>query len=176
MADLLFALYWSYFKVGLFSYGGGYAMIPIMESEIIIRHGWLTRVEFVDIIAVAEMTPGPIAVNSATFVGFRLAGITGSLIATLGIITPSLLILLLLSSYLMKLVKSPGADRAIRGMRPAVIALLLLAAFSLGQTALVDRRTTLITAGLLAASLPKKSNPLYIIAAGALLGLIFYPY
>ena len=86
---VLLNLFWSYFKIGLFSFGGGYAMIPLMELEIISRHGWLTAAEFADIIAIAETTPGPIAINSATYVGFRMAGIIGSIVATLGVVSPS---------------------------------------------------------------------------------------
>jgi chromate transporter len=83
----------TFFKIGLFSFGGGYAMIPMIEREI-ESHGWLSPAEFIDIIAIAEMTPGPIAVNSATFVGFKTAGILGGLFATLGVALPSLLLIL----------------------------------------------------------------------------------
>ena len=78
--SLLLTLYWIFFKIGLFTFGGGYAMLPLMEAEIIARQGWLTHPEFIDIIAVAEATPGPVAINSATYVGFQVAGIPGSLL------------------------------------------------------------------------------------------------
>ncbi len=176
MAAVLLSLYWTFTKIGLFTIGGGYAMIPLMEAEIINRHGWLTAAEFLDIMAVAEMTPGPVAVNAATFIGYRLAGLPGSLLATLGVITPSLVILLLLSRFLMGFIQDPRAERFIKGLRPALIALIFLAAYTLGQAALVNLTTVLIFAGLLAFSLLRKANPLYLIGLGALLGLIFYPY
>jgi chromate transporter len=176
MAALLLSLYWTFLKVGLFTIGGGYAMIPLMEAEIIARHGWLSPAEFLDIIAVAEMTPGPVSINAATFVGYRLAGVGGSLLATLGMVTPSLVLLLLLSRVLMRLIRDPRSERFLEGLRPALIALILLAAFNLGRAAIVDTATALIAAGVLAAGILRKLNPLYLIAAGALLGLILFPY
>lgn len=176
MAEILFALYWSFLKVGLFTIGGGYAMIPLMEAEIINVHGWLSPAEFLDIIAVAEMTPGPISINAATFIGYTMAGVTGSLIATLGVITPSLVLLLLLSRILIKLIQNPGADSFLNGLRSALVALILLASFNLGQTAVIDLSTALIFAVLLIASLLRQVSPLYFIAAGAVLGLLLFPY
>ncbi len=173
---LLLSLYWTFTKIGLFTIGGGYAMIPLMEAEMINRSGWLTAAEFLDIVAVAEMTPGPVAVNAATFIGYRLAGVPGSLLATLGVITPSLVILLLLGRFLMGVIQNPRSERFFKGLRPALIALILTAAFSLGQEALVDLATILIFAGLLLLSLVRRVNPLYLIGLGALLGLILYPY
>lgn len=176
MAEILFALYWSFLKVGLFTIGGGYAMIPLMEAEIINVHGWLSPAEFLDIIAIAEMTPGPISINAATFIGYTLAGITGSLIATLGVITPSLVLLLLLSRVLIKLIQNPGAESFLNGLRSALVALILVASFNLGQTAVIDLYTALIFAVLLIASLLRQVSPLYFIAAGAVLGLLLFPY
>lgn len=176
MPALLLSLYWTFIKIGLFTIGGGYAMIPLMEAEIINRHAWLTAAEFLAIVAVAEMTPGPVAVNTATFIGYRLAGLPGSLLATLGVITPSLVILLLFSRFLMNFIQDPRVERFLKGLRPALIALILLAAYTLGQAALVNLTTVLIFGGLLTFSLLRKANPLYLIGLGALLGLIFYPY
>jgi chromate transporter len=176
MAALLLLLYWTFLKIGLFTIGGGYAMIPLMEAEIIARQGWLTAPEFLDIIAVAEMTPGPVSINAATFVGYRLAGIGGSLLATLGVVTPSLVLLLLLSRFLMRFIRDPRAERFLKGLRPALIALIMLAAYNLGRAALVDTTTIAIAAAVLVVSILRKPNPLYLIGAGALLGLIFFPY
>jgi chromate transporter len=176
MLNILLELYWTFFKIGVFTFGGGYVMIPLLEAEVIGRLRWLTATEFIDIIAVAEMTPGPVAINSATYVGFKLAGIPGALLATLGVVTPSLVILLLISRWLMKLLQNPRAEHLLSGLRPALIALILLAAFSLGDSALVDLPTIAIGVLMLAAAVLRKTNPLYLIAAGAVLGLIFYPY
>ncbi len=176
MIAVLFSLYWSFLKVGLFTIGGGYAMIPLMEAEVINVHGWLSASEFLDIIAVAEMTPGPISINAATFIGYTVGGVAGSLIASLGVITPSLVLLLLLSRVLISVIQNPGAQNFIKGLRSALIALILLASFTLGQTAIIDIPTALIFAFILVASLLRQLNPLYFIAAGALLGLILFQY
>ena len=176
MVPVMLSLYWSFFKVGLFTIGGGYAMIPLMEAEVIDTHGWLSAAEFLDIIAVAEMTPGPISINAATFIGYRMAGVAGSLITTLGVITPSLVLLLLLSKILFGLIQKPQAESFLNGLRSALVALILLAAYSLGQAAMIDISTIAIFILLLAASLIKQISPLYYIAAGAILGLIFFPY
>ncbi len=151
-------------------------MIPLMEAEIIVRHGWLTPVEFIDIIAIAETTPGPIAINAATYVGFRLAGIIGSITATLGVIAPSLLILLVAGRFLMDAVKKPCMENITQGLRLAIIVLILLAALSLGRVGLVDRTTYGIATALFLGSVFFKINPFYLLAVGAILGLIFYPY
>jgi len=176
MITVLISLYWSFLKVGLFTIGGGYAMIPLMEAEVINVHGWLSAAEFLDIIAVAEMTPGPISINAATFIGYTKAGVVGSLVATLGVITPSLVLLLLLSRILIKLIQNPGAEIFLKGLRSALVALILLASFTLGQTAIIDLPTALIFAALLIASLLRSISPLYFIAAGGLLGLLLFPY
>lgn len=176
MTLLLLNLYWSFLKVGLFTIGGGYAMIPLMEAEVIRVHGWLGPAEFLDIIAVAEMTPGPISINAATFIGYNMAGIKGSLIATLGVITPSLIIFLLLSHFLIRLIQKPGAANFISGLRSALIALILLASYTLGQTAIVDYKTAAIFTLILVVSLLRQVNPIFFVALGAFLGLLVFPY
>jgi chromate transporter len=176
MAAVLLSLFWSFLKVGLFTIGGGYAMIPLMEAEVITEHGWLSAAEFLDIIAVAEMTPGPISINAATFIGYTMAGVAGSLIATLGVITPSLILLLLLSGFLFRLIQDERAESFISGLRSALIALILLASFTLGQTAIIDLPTALIFVTLLTASVLRPVSPLYFIGAGTVLGLLMFPY
>ncbi len=150
-------------------------MFPLIEAEV-IRRGWLTIPEFIDIVAVAEMTPGTIAVNSATFIGYRIAGFPGSLVATLGVITPSLILLLLLGHLLMKLQDNRHSESILNGLRPAFIALIAMAAFFIGETALIDLPTIMIFGALFVLSLLRKISPFYILAAGALLGLLLYPF
>lgn len=176
MAALL-SLYGVFLKIGLFTIGGGYAMIPLMERELIAGHSWLTAAEFIDIIAIAEVTPGPLAINAATFIGYRLAGTGGALLATLGVVTPSLVILLLWGPFLARAILDPRAERFLKGLRPALIALISLAVITLGRAALIDPATAFVAAAIFAATVifPRLS-PLYLIAAGALLGLLFYPY
>ena len=117
-------LFWSFLQVGLFSIGGGYAAMPLIESQVVQGHGWLTMNEFTDLITITEMTPGPIAVNSATFVGIRIAGIGGALVATLGCITPSLIIVSVLAKIYYKYKGAKALDSVLACLRPAVVALI----------------------------------------------------
>lgn len=117
-------LFWSFLQVGLFSIGGGYAAMPLIESQVVQGHGWLTMNEFTDLITIAEMTPGPIAVNSATFVGIRIAGVGGALVATLGCIAPSLVIVSILAKVYYKYKGAKSLDSVLACLRPAVVALI----------------------------------------------------
>lgn len=117
-------LFWSFLKVGLFSIGGGYAAMPLIQSQVVEYHGWLTMKEFTDLITIAEMTPGPIAVNSATFVGIRIAGIGGAVVATLGCITPSLIIVSVLAKLYYKYKNMRLMQSVLTSLRPAVVALI----------------------------------------------------
>src|SRR5690606_18104282 len=119
-------LFITFFKIGIFSFGGGYAMIPFIEKEIQAPN-WLTSAEFVDIIAIAEMTPGPVSINSATFVGFKTAGFFGGLSATLGVAMPSLLLILLISQFFFKYREHPVNKAIFYGIRPVVAGLILSA-------------------------------------------------
>jgi chromate transporter len=131
-------LLFSFFKIGLFSFGGGYAMIPLIQKEIEMN-GWLKASEFVDIIAVAEMTPGPIAVNSATFVGYKVAGLFGSMVATIGVALPSILLILIVSSFFFKIQKKPVNIMVFYGVRPVITGLIAAAAFFVAETAIFKK-------------------------------------
>ena len=129
-------LFTTFFKIGLFSFGGGYAMIPLIQHELEV-HGWMLPSQFVDIIAIAEMTPGPIAVNAATFVGFRVSGFFGGLVATLGVAMPSLLLILFLSGFFFKYRTHPLQKSIFHCIRPTVTGLIAAAAISISRTALL---------------------------------------
>lgn len=138
---ILIELFITFFKIGIFSFGGGYAMIPLIASEITSR-GWLSEAEFIRIIGIAEMTPGPIAVNSATYVGYQTAGVIGAVSATLGIAAPSLIIILCISGFFFKNLKHPLMKRIFNGIMPVVGGLILAAA-------LIVTRSTLFTEGVI---------------------------
>jgi chromate transporter len=116
-------LVWSFFKIGLFSYGGGYAMVPMMQGEI-LAHGWLPVREFADIVAISQMTPGPIAVNAATYIGYRVAGVFGSAAATLGVCLPSFILVILVTHFLRKFKESRAVNSLLSGIRPATVGLI----------------------------------------------------
>lgn len=127
-------LFISFLKVGLFSVGGGYAAMPLIQSEAVIKNSWLTMSEFTDLITIAEMTPGPIAVNSATFVGIRIAGFAGACIATFGCIFPSCIIVSVLSYIYYKYKNMTVMQSLLSSLRPAVVALIASAAISIIKT------------------------------------------
>lgn len=128
---LLLQLFFSFIQVGLFSVGGGYAAIPLIQEQIVNIHGLMTLEEFSDLITVAEMTPGPISINSATFVGMRIAGIPGVFICTIGCIIPSFCICLLLAHFYYKYRTVSGVQVVLGAMRPAVVALIASAGASI---------------------------------------------
>lgn len=127
-------LFWSFIQVGMFSIGGGYAALPLIQSQVVERHGWLTAGEFNDLITIAEMTPGPMAVNSATFVGIRIAGIPGALVATFGCILPSLILVSILAKLYFKYQNLDALQNILGRLRPVIIALIAAAALSILKT------------------------------------------
>ena len=129
-------LFLSFLQVGMFSVGGGYAAMPLIQSQVVQGHGWLTMNEFTDLITIAEMTPGPIAVNSATFVGIRIAGIPGAIISTFGCILPSLIIVSLLAFIYHKYKNVSALQHVLACLRPAVVALIAAAGLNILQTVL----------------------------------------
>lgn len=131
----LLKLFWSFFQVGLFSIGGGYAAMPLIEEQVVDIHRWLTSGEFVDIITISQMTPGPIALNTATFVGMRVDGVLGAVIATLGCITPSCIIVVILAWLYSKYKNQWGIQGALNGLRPVVVSLIASAGMSIILTA-----------------------------------------
>ena len=179
----LLELFFCFFQIGLFSIGGGYVAIPLIESRVVEANGWLTAGEFADLVTVAEMTPGPIALNAATFVGNRLHGIWGGVIATLGCITPSLIIVGLLAVLYNKFRKLNVMQNLLSTTRPVVVALIASAAVSLTVGALfsggilwgVDPVALfLFGATLFILRLWKPSPILVMLACGVIGGGVYY--
>ena len=134
-------LFLSFIQVGLFSIGGGYAAMPLIQNQVVEAHSWLTMNEFTDLITIAEMTPGPIAINSATFVGIRIAGIPGALTATFGCILPSCIIVSLLAYIYRRYRKLSALQSVLSCLRPAVAALIAAAGCSIFQLAVFGGST-----------------------------------
>lgn len=183
---IYFELFWSFFQIGLFSIGGGYAAIPLIQNQVVDIHSWLTMKQFVDIMAIAEMTPGPIAVNSATFVGIQLAGLPGAVIATIGCIFPSCVIVMILAFLYYRFRGMNMVQGILGGLRPAVIAMIASAGISLLLMAIYGQRTlptnvtsvdgialVIFFAGFLA--LRKwKLNPISVMIGSGVAGVILY--
>ena len=130
-------IFWVFFKIGLFTIGGGYAMLPIIQKEVVETKGWMTDEEFLDAISLTNSLPGPLATNSATFVGYRVARAPGSLAAVLGAATPSVLIILLIAVVFNNIMDYPVVQYIFDGIRPAVVALILYAVIKLAKSAKV---------------------------------------
>lgn len=125
-------LFYAFFKIGLFGFGGGYAMLSLIETEVVTRHQWITTTEFTDIVAISQTTPGPIGINSATYVGYASTGnVWGAIVATTAVVLPSFLVMLLLSSFLIKHKGNKTIESIFKVLRPAVVGLLLSAALLL---------------------------------------------
>lgn len=128
-------LFWNFLMIGTLSFGGGYGMISLVR-EVVLGHGWLTESEFLSFIAVSESTPGPLAVNMATFIGSSQAGLPGALVATLGVVLPSFVIILLIAAALQNLLRYAGVQAVLDGVRPCVVAMILATAVTMGLSTL----------------------------------------
>lgn len=128
-------LFWSFLQIGLFSFGGGYAAMPLIQGQVVTNHGWLSMTEFTDLITISQMTPGPIAINSATFVGIRIAGIPGAVAATIGCILPSCIIVTLIAKLYLKYRNMAMLQGILNSLRPAVVAMIASAGISILITA-----------------------------------------
>lgn len=128
-------LFWSFLQIGLFSFGGGYAAMPLIQGQVVTDHGWLSMTEFTDLITISQMTPGPIAINSATFVGIKIAGIPGALVATIGCILPSCIIVTLVAKLYLKYRNMAVLQGLLNSLRPAVVAMIASAGISILITA-----------------------------------------
>ena len=140
-------LFLSFLQIGLFSFGGGYAAMPLIQGQVVTAHGWLSMSEFTDLITISQMTPGPIAVNSATFVGIKIAGIPGALIATLGCILPSCIIVTVIAKLYLKYREMDMLQGVLNSLRPAVVAMIASAGISILITALWGSSASIALAG-----------------------------
>lgn len=177
-------LFYTFFKIGLFGFGGGYAMLSLIQGEVVTRHGWLTPQEFTDIVAISQMTPGPIGINSATYVGFSATGsIWGSVIATAAVILPSFILMLTISRFFIKFQKHPAVESVFSGIRPAVVGLLAAASlvlmnaenFSSPQTdGYSFTLSVILFLGVFVGSKIYKINPILLILLSGVAGLLLY--
>ena len=172
--EILIKLYFVFLKIGTFSFGGGYAMLPFMQSEIVENNCWISMSQFSDIIGISQMTPGPVAINSATFVGYKVGGVGGSLVATLGVITTSFILVTIINKILDKFKESITVKAMLAGMRPILIALIIYAFIDLAKESYVDLKSIIITIIIGIILVSKKVHPILVIVIAAILGLIFY--
>lgn len=198
MIALLAQLFWSFFLIGMFTFGGGYAMLSLIQAEVVVEHAWLTESTFTDIVAISQMTPGPIGINCATYVGYdvvtatgagHLMGIIGSLTATLAITLPSFIIVLLLVRFYNKVKGSPMFEGVMSVIRPAVVGLRGAAAIILMfkvhwngfapslhvvEENFPDWKSWCLFAAAFLASFKFKVNPILLIVLAGVMGLLLY--
>ncbi len=177
-------LFYTFFKIGLFGFGGGYAMLSMIQGEVVTRYDWVSTQEFTDIVAISQSTPGPIGINAATYVGFTATGsVWGSVIATFAVVLPSFILMLTISKFFLKYQKHPAVEAVFSGLRPAVVGLLASAALVLmnGEnfgSPTDDTYTFVISIIIfLVAFIGTKkyhANPILMIIACGIAGLILY--
>lgn len=179
-------LFWSFFQIGLFSIGGGYAAMPLIQHQVVELHPWLTLEQFSDIITISQMTPGPVAINSATFVGLQLGGLPGALVATAGCVLPSCIIVLTLAYVYYRYRGLSMVQGVLAGLRPAVVAMIASAGVTLvnlsffGADALpagladVDLIAVLLFAAALFVLRRWKKDPILVMAGAGAAGLVLY--
>ena len=177
-------LFYAFFKIGLFGFGGGYAMLSMIQGEVVTRYDWVSTQEFTDIVAISQSTPGPIGINAATYVGFTATGsIWGSVIATFAVVLPSLIMMLTISKFFLKYQKHPAVEAVFSGLRPAVVGLLASAPLVLMNvenfgSPTDDTYTFVISIIIfLVAFIGTKkyhANPILMIIACGIAGLILY--
>ncbi len=186
---LLWQLFVSYLKIGFFGFGGGYAMLSLIQNEVVVQHQWLTNAQFADIVAISQITPGPIAINSATYVGYSVGveagsewfGILGSMIATFAVCLPSLTLMILVARFFMRLKNNRLVEGAMRGMRPAVIGMIAAAALLLifphsdasDEQNFIDAWSWVLFGGVFVGSW-RKVNPILLIVLSAAAGVLIY--
>ncbi len=169
-------LFISFFKIGLFGFGGGYAMLSLIQHEVVEKHAWLSLQEFTDIIAVSQMTPGPIAINSATYIGYTTTGnIWGSALATLAVCLPSLIIVLLICRFIAQFRNNKHVEGVFKALRPATVGLIAAAALLLvNKENFIDYKSVVIFAVAFVLVMFLKVHPILMILLAAVSGLFLY--
>lgn len=168
---LLWTLYRSFFAIGLFTFGGGYAMLPMLEREVVKKHGWASHDELMDYYAIGQVTPGVIAVNTATFVGFHQAGIPGGIMATLGVITPSVAIILAIAALLGQVQDIAWVQHAFAGIRPVVGALIAGSVLKLFRSNVKNPLQIALCVAAFCFIALLGQSPVWVVIASALLGI-----
>lgn len=198
MIALLLQLFWTFFLIGLFTFGGGYAMLSLIQTQVVVEHAWLTESMFTDIVAISQMTPGPIGINCATYVGYdvltasgagHLMGVVGSLTATFAITLPSFLIVLTMVKFYTKVKGSPVFEGVMSFIRPAVVGLIgaaavilcvsvdwngLIPSFNVVEENFPDWKSWCLFAAAFVASFKFKVSPILLIVLAGVLGLLLY--
>jgi len=167
-------LFWTFLRIGFFTVGGGYAMLPLVQQDIVEKNGWVKKEEFLDVLAVSQSVPGPIAVNAATIIGYRLGGISAAIPSLAGVVLPSFIVISILVTFLYRFQNIPLVQASFRGIRPAVVGLISAAVLKLGGSVLKQWKGVVFFISFLALSLVINLHPIAVIILGGISGLLFY--
>ena len=173
MPTSLFKLFTTFFRIGLFTFGGGYAMIPLIESDIVGRNRWVKKEEFVDLLAVAQSAPGVFAVNMAVFVGYKLRGVPGALAAAFGCVLPSVMIILLIALFFRQFRHIEVVNNVFKGIRPVVVALIAVPVFNVAKSAKVGWSTVWVPVLAVFLIVAMGVSPVYIILIAGIAGFLW---
>ncbi len=172
---IFWQLFYTFFKIGLFCFGGGYAMLSFIQTEVVTRYAWMSQGEFADIVAVSQMTPGPVGINTATYVGFTTAGFWGAFTATAALCLPSVILMLVISKYLLKYRHHPAVEAVFLVIRPAVVGLIASAVLLLATPEnFPDYKSYVIFGASFVAAYFFKIHPIVLILLGGVCGLLVY--
>ena len=169
----LWSIFISFFEIGAFTFGGGWAMVPLIQKELVDRRGWLDDSEFVDILAIAQSGPGPIAINTSVLCGNKMRGVLGAVVAALGSSLPSFLIILVIANFFLKVKESTAVQAIFKGMRPAIFGLLISAVYQVGKKSIGNARDIVFAAigsGLL---IFLDINPIFVVLLAAISGMLY---
>ena len=172
-SNLYLKLFISFFKIGAFTFGGGWAMIPLIEREVVDKQNWIKREDFVDALAIAQSLPGVLAVNISILIGNKLRGLKGCLMATLGTILPSFLIILAIAIWFVQTYDNPVVERIFKGIRPAVVALIVSPVLSTAKTARINIKTVIIPIIVALSIWLGGISPIWFVLLGAIGGILY---
>lgn len=170
---ILIELFISFMRIGGFTFGGGYAMLPLIQKEIVERRGWASEEEVLDYFTIGQITPGVIAVNTATFIGYKKAGVLGGVVATLGVIFPSIVIISIITAVLTNFAELPVVIHAFNGIRACVCVLILIAVYNMGKKSVVDVFTALIFIITAILTIMKVTSPIILVIVAGAIGVVF---
>ena len=166
-------LFMSFMRIGGFTFGGGYAMLPLIQKEIVERRGWASEEEVLDYFTIGQITPGVIAVNTATFIGYKKAGVLGGVVATLGVIFPSIVIISIIAAVLTNFAELPVVIHAFNGIRACVCVLILTAVYNMAKKSVIDVFTALIFIATAVLTVLKVTSPVVLVIVAGVVGVLF---
>ena len=168
---IFWELFVSYLKIGFFGFGGGYAMLSLIQNEVVVQHAWMTNAEFADIVAVSQITPGPIAINTSVFIGYKTRGVAGAAAAVCGAVLPSFICILVIAIFFAQVRHNVVVDAAFKGMRPAVVALIVVPTIALARG--MHPALIVVAVATALAVWWFGLSPIWLIAAGAAAGILW---